>query len=168
MNIDQSAQGKENLVTTPGGPRQESLVHEIDNNHVLKLKDGTCHRSSTRRTNLSKSSKPHPEKERTWQVIDHANNTVKDVKVRAASDVPAFGTGWIANTFWNNTTGSPISSFTTTWKVPPPPNSQSGQLLYLFNGVQTQVVSTNPSANGIHILQPVLRWGNSPAGGGNS
>ena len=65
---------------------------------------------------------------------------------------------WITYTMWQNATGKPISSFTTNWKVPPPPSSQSAQLIYLFNGLE-------PGSR-TAILQPVLQWGTSPAGGG--
>ncbi|HYW48396.1 MAG TPA: hypothetical protein VE959_36365 [Bryobacteraceae bacterium] len=71
--------------------------------------------------------------------------------------VPAFGSGWIVYTGWTNGTGNPISSFRTTWVVPPFPMTQSGQLLFLFNGIQ----------NSSMIYQPVLQWGVSAAGGGN-
>ena len=49
---------------------------------------------------------------------------------------------------------------TTTWTVPPEPSREDDQLLYLFNGLQDSPVT--------QILQPVLQWGRSPAGGGNS
>jgi hypothetical protein len=67
--------------------------------------------------------------------------------------------GWATWATWNNQTGQPIDSFVTAWVVPPPPATQSGQLVYLFNGLQ------NPA--GSEILQPVLQWGVSGAGGGN-
>ena len=48
--------------------------------------------------------------------------------------------------------------FRTNWTVPAEPTSDSGQLIYYFNGIQ------NSDRNS--ILQPVLQWGISPAGGG--
>jgi len=42
--------------------------------------------------------------------------------------------------------------------VPPAPAQQAAQLLYLWNGVE-------PGDNSA-VLQPVLQWGSSPAGGG--
>jgi hemopexin len=79
--------------------------------------------------------------------------------VRAAPEdhPPALGTGWITYASWLNTTGTPISQFTSIWVVPPAPSTHDGQLLYLFNGMQ----------NADHIYQPVLQWGRSPAGGGD-
>ena len=78
----------------------------------------------------------------------------------ASEDLPALGSGYITYAAWTNGTGRAISSFSTTWTVPPPPRTQSGQLLYLFNGLEDSPVT--------HILQPVLQWGVSPNGGGNS
>ena len=45
--------------------------------------------------------------------------------------------------------------FKTTWVVPPAPSTQSGQTIFLFNGIQ----------NSTMIYQPVLQWGPSAAGG---
>ena len=67
--------------------------------------------------------------------------------------------GWIVYSGWMNAAGSPINYFSTDWIVPPPPSTKNGQLIYLFNGIE--------DANYQVILQPVLQWGVSPAGGGN-
>ena len=69
----------------------------------------------------------------------------------------AFGTGWITYASWSNSTGTPVSSFSTQWYVPPAPIAEDGQIIFLFNGIQ----------NSTMIYQPVLQWGVSAAGGGN-
>ncbi|MBV8256034.1 MAG: hypothetical protein JO154_25790 [Chitinophaga sp.] len=66
------------------------------------------------------------------------------------------GSGWITYTYWTNNSASAISYFNTNWTVPPAPAVNSGQTIFLFNGIQ----------NSDHILQPVLQWGPSAAGGG--
>ncbi|KAF9558785.1 hypothetical protein CPC08DRAFT_709373 [Agrocybe pediades] len=77
-----------------------------------------------------------------------------------SSIVPrAFNSGYVAYSYWKNTNPSPISFFSTTLTVPPFPAKIDGQLLYLFNGLIPN------SFDG--ILQPVLQFGSSPAGGGN-
>ena len=48
--------------------------------------------------------------------------------------------------------------FSSTWVVPEPPDSNDGQEIYLFNGLQQTTV--------VLILQPVLQWGVTPDGGG--
>jgi hypothetical protein len=68
-------------------------------------------------------------------------------------------TGWIENAQWRNGSTEPIIYFSTTWAVPPPPSSSDNQTIFLFNGMQPD--------SGAHILQPVLQWGSSAAGGGD-
>ncbi|KAF7344283.1 hypothetical protein MVEN_01719700 [Mycena venus] len=67
--------------------------------------------------------------------------------------------GWIAYAWWLNPGLAPISSFTTTWEVPPVPATDHGQTVFLFNGLQPNGSSA--------ILQPVLQYGPSNAGGGS-
>ncbi len=130
-----AAQG---LVATPGGFRHPSLVHRVEPGHALDVADGRV-----RLMNLS-----------TKAVKDFPRSDV------SALEFPALGSGWIAYTYWNNGTGNSVTSFKTTWEVPPPPANDSGQLIYLFNGIQNY-------GNNYGILQPVLQWGTSPAGGGS-
>ncbi|KAF8902207.1 hypothetical protein CPB84DRAFT_1746713 [Gymnopilus junonius] len=66
--------------------------------------------------------------------------------------------GYLAYAYWLNDSPNPISFFGTNWNVPPIPASWDGQLLYWFNGLEP--------ATGDAILQPVLQYGVSPAGGG--
>lgn len=62
---------------------------------------------------------------------------------------------WVAYAAWKNTTGMPIRRFEATYTVPPlPPDDY--QTIFLFIGLQ----------NSTHILQPVLQYGLSAAGGG--
>ena len=56
---------------------------------------------------------------------------------------------------WLDTVGGSVMSFSTTWKVPPAPATQTSQLLYLFSGMQPNDAST--------IVQPVLQWGGTEA-----
>lgn len=61
-----------------------------------------------------------------------------------------------------NTTGLPsVSSLNSTWVVPgPPQDTTGGQTLFWWNGVEPADTSA--------VLQPVLQWGPSAAGGDNS
>src|SRR5216684_1149911 len=129
----------ENLVLTPGGFRPRSLVHQVGPRHALHAAGGRM-----LMVNLA-----------TDAMVD-----VPKVTVRPEA-IPALGSGWIAYAYWNNGTGAPLSTFRTTWRVPPPPATQSNQTIFLFNGIQ------NYGAN-YGILQPVLQWGSAAAGGGAS
>lgn len=126
------------FVLTPGGFRHRSLVHRVEPNHALKFSEGKI-----RMMNLS-----------TKALLDLAEEAPEP------ETLPALGSGWISYAWWNNGTGQSISSFRTTWQVPPSPNTDSGQTIFLFNGIQN--FGTNYG-----ILQPVLQWGPSAAGGGS-
>jgi hypothetical protein len=67
--------------------------------------------------------------------------------------------GWIATASWTNDTGKPVTSFISTWTVPSEPYTNNDQTIYLFNGI-------SPANKTKAILQPVLQWGQSKAGGG--
>jgi hypothetical protein len=125
------------LVLTPGGFRHPSLVHRVEAGHAVHFSEG-----KTRLKNLA-----------TGEMIDVPEHVIQP------GDVPGFGSGWIADAFWLNGTGNPVTSFKTTWRVPPAPATSSGQTIFLFNGIDPD----NPSQA---ILQPVLQWGPSNAGGG--
>lgn len=75
------------------------------------------------------------------------------------ASAPGFASGWITYASWLNT-GAAIGSFKTSWTVPPAPATWNNQLIYLFNSIE-------PS-NGDAIMQPVLQYGLSQAGGGQS
>ncbi|MBS1598085.1 MAG: hypothetical protein JST75_07650 [Bacteroidetes bacterium] len=127
----------EEMVLTPGGFRHRSLVHKIESGHALHIEAGRV-----RLKNLSSG------------IVSEFADAALGKPV-----VPALGSGWIAYGYWNNGTGKSITSFSSSWIVPPPPSVQSSQVIFLFNGIQ------NYGAN-YGILQPVLQWGVSAAGGG--
>ena len=72
--------------------------------------------------------------------------------------VPFTDNGWVTYASWLNQGGAPISYFDTTWSVPPPPSTYNGQTIFQFNSIEPR--------NGNAILQPVLQYGPSAAGGG--
>lgn len=139
----------DDLVLTPGGSRPRSAVYALDPGHTISGDQGRL------------------------RILSSAGALVKDIGAlpnRASGEplhprnvvvpeaaVPGLGQGWITYASWTNNTGHPIKSFKTTWVVPPAPQTQSGQTIFLFNGIQ----------NSTMIYQPVLQWGSSAAGGGN-
>ncbi len=125
------------LVLTPGGYRPRALVHRVGPREALHAADGRM-----RLLNLETGTATE----------------LPQVTVRP-EEVPALGSGWITDAYWTNATGRPVTSFRTTWQVPPAPATQGGQTIFLFNGI----VNTGTNYG---ILQPVLQWGSSAAGGG--
>jgi hypothetical protein len=120
-------------VLTPGGYRHKSLVHRVAPGHAVTHKAG---KSGT----LGLSTQA----------------VTQDTK---SLGVPSLGTGWIAYASWANTTGQPITAFSTNWVVPQAPATQSGQTIYIFNGLADSAQN--------NIVQPVLQWGVGAPGGGN-
>lgn len=89
-----------------------------------------------------------------------AKNDGTNIRASKTSDaVKPIPSGWVAYADWYNTGSSPISSFTTTWTVPAIPATNNGQTLFTFNSIEP--------ASGNAILQPVLQFGPSAAGGGS-
>ena len=123
---------EEEMVTAPGGRRPKSSLVPIPEGGSINVSGNEVH------------------------VLDASKNIVHVAQRDTVS--PPEASGWIAYANVYNT-GSPISSLTSTWSVPPFPQTPNhGQLLYLFNSIV-------PQASGA-ILQPVLQFGVSPAGGG--
>lgn len=125
------------LVSTPWGFRPLSRVHIVEKGQTVRVVNGVPH------------------------IVDLATNKFVEAAEPAVGPeaLPDLGSGWITWAAWINDTGAPITSFRATWPVPYPPKTQKWQILYLFNGIETY-----PAKNG--ILQPVLQWGSTAAGGG--
>ena len=136
------------LVLTPGGFRASSIVQHIEPGLVI---DGTANhfkklrRDGTFVEDLGKLA------------VKATRDPLMPLNVaRHPSAIPGLGSGWICYASWTEN-AKPVSLFTTTWIVPPAPATQSGQTIFLFNGIQ----------NSSMIYQPVLQWGPSAAGGGD-
>ncbi|KAH9484067.1 hypothetical protein JR316_0003547 [Psilocybe cubensis] len=67
--------------------------------------------------------------------------------------------GDVVFAYFKNDKISPFANFSTIWDVPTPPVNSDGQVLYMYNAL----VSNEFDA----MLQPVLQYGISAAGGGN-
>jgi hypothetical protein len=66
--------------------------------------------------------------------------------------------GWVEDANW--TSPSAATRLTSRFSVPAAPSSSSGQVVFFFPGMEP--------ADGTIILQPVLQWGVSAAGGGTN
>ncbi|KAJ7331010.1 hypothetical protein DFH08DRAFT_966750 [Mycena albidolilacea] len=131
----------EPMVATPDGLRPQANIHAIpiggsishigSDVHILAA-DGTV-------THIAR------------------NAGTRSATAALAKKTKREASGWVAWTGWLNTGLSPVSTFTSTWSVPPVPVTYNSQLLYLFNSF----FSYDAKA----IIQPVLQYGVSPAGG---
>ncbi|MFD0794653.1 hypothetical protein ACFQZX_13585 [Mucilaginibacter litoreus] len=141
--------GTDQIVFTPFGPRKQSEVRLIKEGTHLEYKGQELMQvqNGTNKT-LMNFGKQAP------LSGSQSVNSVNRLKTLSSPPGP---NGWVTYSGWTNSTSQPISYFATDWVVPNNPSVSSGQLLYFFNGLQ----------NSDHILQPVLQYGQSPAGGGN-
>ncbi|KAH9477220.1 hypothetical protein JR316_0011139 [Psilocybe cubensis] len=134
------------LVNTPGGQVPPERIHLVPNGACVHQADGFIHIIAQNGTKLHTASvSGNSSTARHGSVSPHVRRS--------------FGSGYVAYTWWNNPSSSPIAHFTTTWTVPDSPQNIDGQLLYLFNSMEPDSFNA--------ILQPVLQYGVSPAGGGD-
>lgn len=68
--------------------------------------------------------------------------------------------GRVAYAYWSSNSLSPISTFSSSWIVPPYPTVSSGQTIFLYSSLE--------ATSGSAILLPALQYGPSSAGGGPS
>ena len=126
------------FVLTPGGYRHRSLVHYVPHGHRVRRRKQQI------------------------QLVHRSTRRIiarHDVSAPNAP-IPGLGSGWITFAAWQNTASGAISQFATQWTVPDDPSrGDTGQTIFLFNALQ------NPGRT--NLLQPVLQWGTSQAGGGS-
>jgi len=65
--------------------------------------------------------------------------------------------GWVLDTYYG---ANIFTSFNGSWNVPTAPSKSSGQTIFTFTGLEGTYESN------LYIIQPVLQWGSSGAGGG--
>lgn len=141
----------EESVITPGGYRPKSKVQQIESGSSLRVNAGRLQKYD-QSGNMVADLGDYPQATGTAPLMPG-----QTARTPGTAAVPGMATGWVVYAYWNNGTGKPITSFKTTWIVPPAPATHSGQVIFLFNGIQ----------NSSMICQPVLQWGVSAAGGGN-
>ena len=151
MQTDNALSGK--MVVTPFGLMDASRVHFIAKGYSLNMISGHLKK-------VEISSGKEVEDFGKVDKLDDNLNTGK--KALYSSLYPAAASGWIAYTYWANTDtiAHPVTYFTTNWAVPTTPKKQGNQTLFLFNGMQDGLTASS------YIIQPVLQWGSSAAGGG--
>lgn len=143
------------MVSTPGGSRRQSQVFHVPDGATLH------HTSDAVRIISSTGETLHTNiLEKNSGVVHPPFVGEVSAPSRTAAAARALETGYVAYTYFtNNSDSNPIVSFTTSWTVPPVPKTNHDQLLYLFSAL-------TPASNDA-ILQPVLQYGTSGAGGGN-
>jgi hypothetical protein len=124
-------------VLTPGGFRHRSITHYVPRGNAVQRR-------------LDRLSQVDM---RTGEQVSLYARVPKHLTI------PDVGSNWITYASWSNDTGSPISHFATEWIVPPMPQTENGQTIFIFNCIEDAAQDD--------IVQPVLQWGVAMPGGGN-
>lgn len=144
------------MVLTPAGPMSKSNVHLIEKGYHLKIMNGHVFKMQDK---VEKQIEDLGEIHRgtaTSNVIQQTANA-KSFSTKIATPSNA---NWTTYALWQNTASptSPITDFETTWVVPGTPQvTTDSQVIFIFNGISR--------TDQTDILQPVLQWGVSAAGG---
>ncbi len=146
------AAARAGYVLTPFGWQPASHVHHLADGHVLAVEAGRLQERDAE-GNLVRDLGPFVARSGDAPLYPESLTTAPG---GAGARVP-LDSQWITWAYWNRPSGQAIKADTAQWVVPPAPSSWDGQTIYLFNGVQSSS----------WILQPVLQYGYSAAGGGN-
>jgi hypothetical protein len=149
--LDRDTTGQNDLVATPFGLLSKSHVHRIENGTHIKFQNGHVLKVD------SKGKMIEDYGLRTKPISGNNRITTQSESKSLPAQSPGTALGWITWAQWINTSSYPIKGLSATWAVPDAPETNDGQLIYIFDGLET--------ASGSDIIQPVLQWGVSPAGG---
>jgi hypothetical protein len=133
------------MILTPGGYRPSHCVHILEEEGAI-----VEHKTFDQ------------------MFIKFANGTRKELPPckEAAIASRQLQTGWVAYAVYN--TMDTVTNFIGQWTVPPTPQSNDLQTVFLFTGLQNAYFDPKTKEfQGVAIIQPVLQWGPSAAGGGN-
>jgi hypothetical protein len=145
-----------NMVLTPFGYKNADQVHYLPENHSLIFrKDSIVEIDSKSSQRIKAFGKYRETVTTTTSTTGSGNHSGVENLVPGT-----YGSGWITDAIWINTAAPLINYFSTSWTVPPLPYTNHGQTVYLFNALQDGETSTS------YIIQPVLQYGPSNAGGG--
>lgn len=146
------------VVYTPFGPALKSNVHFVDGEHNLNIKNGHIQLINKENGTVSQEY----DNVLNENYTENKENITSSFKSQSNFSDSEFKDGWVTFADCQIYVANPNPTyFSTRWIVPSPPTKYSNQILYLFNAL----VGSDSAAT--HIVQPVLQWGNSPAGGGN-
>jgi Fungal fucose-specific lectin len=152
----------EQLVLTPGGFRPKSFVNFIEPGFGLILDQRVMRKIDLATRRMIDLPAP-PALQVTFGAFGPGRTPLAPPatgKAVPSAQPGALPDGWQTYAWWDSGASASITSFATTWTVPQAPGTDSGQVVFLFNGIQN-------TGQDFGILQPVLQWGVSAAGGGN-
>lgn len=132
------------IVYTPIGQTLKSNIHLVNTEHYINVNGSQIQIIETKTGSIINEFKIEKSKDNSSLALNSAD----------------YSSGWIVFAQIVPNDIELIHSFSTSWRVPSSPSVNSNQLIYIFNGLFS-------FGSDIGILQPVLQWGKSPAGGGD-
>src|SRR5829696_4286991 len=144
------------LVVTPGGYRPSDMVHKIGADLRLRILTGRLQGVDAADSPVADYGSVPRDGGNPAMTPGYALPPGVDTP-EGSEPVTPLGRGWIAFAHWTNEDSEHVSSFRSTWTVPPEPATRSGQTIFLFLAMQDTIPMT---------LLPALQWGSSAAGGG--
>src|SRR5208337_827034 len=131
------------FVVTPFGFFHPSCVNHLAKGDVFRQDEGAIQRANGTYETIRECAYPHFEADGT--------KVVGDVRPTGdgKSEPPYIGHSWIE--YASISTTANYGQILSEWDVPPAPNSNDGQVVYLFNGLEQ-------SSGDVTIIQPVLGW----------
>jgi hypothetical protein len=155
IEVVQSANNiQDKIAISPFGPVPKSNIHYIGRNQHIEVRDNSIQIIDNKSDTICG--------EFLIKKVEKSEGLVSKSIYQQLSANSDFQDGWITYSLLCAKDNSyPISSFSVDWIVPSSPPKRADQLIYIFNGIQTIDSGVG------HIIQPMLQWGVSPAGGGD-
>jgi hypothetical protein len=147
------AQVPEDFVITPFGYFHPSCVLEIEEGEKLLADGRVKHVDGAVDANGPACSYPHYTPSGSL-----APTEVTGVSGATLANMAPVISGWLE--YVSATTSTSYGEITATWTVPPLPATNDGQILFFFPGFED-------TSDILSIVQPVLQFGDSSAGGAN-
>jgi hypothetical protein len=141
-------------VLTPAGLVYKSCAHVVPNNAVVSADGSVVAEGVTTRF----AACPYSDIVRPPAAPSSTAPATSRASTESLAQAGRYSDGWWTGSWWNVPGSYQITGLQTPWSVPPNPTS-NGATVFLFPSVE-------PS-NSLQIVQPVLQWGPSDAGGGN-
>lgn len=159
LNFQKENYPTDTLLMTPFGPAFSSNIHFVDSKrHFIREMDANIQIAEKVSGDVSYEIKKCKPSEGTLNILEIMSNGTKSRTFNEGFPI----NGWItyALGFIHNGITNTIQYVSANWYVPSPPLKKGDQLLYLFLGLGGGTTISQ-------IIQPVLQWGVSPAGGGD-
>jgi hypothetical protein len=167
QNLDSPAKSSTlpaGTVMTPIGPMEASNIHIVEKGYGLSYRNGHVYKVESASGKIAEDLgevQPDslPNRLAAAMIRKSGRKTGAGVLPSGADN----GDNWVTYAEWDNTTGEPITLFSTYWTVPEAPTNNNGsetELIYIWDGMTPNGPSAYP------LLQPVLQWGNNSSWGG--